>query len=1384
MSNARKLVTQVFKSRTPIPRRGTLGILGVWLLATLMLLGYYTVLPPRAQGVSSGIVISQLYGGGGNSGATFKNDFIELFNRGTATVSVAGWSVQYTSAAGTTWQVTSLSGSIAPGKYYLVQEAAGAGGTTSLPTPDATGSINMSATAGKVALVNSTTALSGACPSSSSIVDLAGFGSTANCSEGSPTPAPSNTTAVLRAANGCTDTDSNASDFSTGAPNPRNSATAANLCSNAAVTPTCPASLSTTTGSATSAGVSATDSDGIVTSASIISITPSDPGTIALAGFTAASSTGGTASATLAVSNTTPIGNYNVTIKWSNNDATPQTANCAVAVAVNGAAIAIHDIQGSGTTSPMAGSTVTTSGIVTGIRANGFFIQTPEAQYDADPNTSEGIFVFTSSTPASAAVVGNSVTVTGTVQEFIPSADPLSPPATEIAGSPTVTLISIGNSLPSAVTLTTTDTGTGGFNSGSIENLERYEGMRVKVNSLTAVAPTQSFSRGTSDEANNTSTSNGVFYGVISGVARPFREPGIQANDPAPAGSGVTIPPVPRWDFNPERIRVNSLGLAGSSAIDVTSGATITGLVGPLDYSFRTYTILQDPVTVSPAPIVSGNVSATPVPAPTSGEFAIASFNLERFYDTTDDSSTSDVVMTSTGFNNRLSKASLAIRNVLRFPDILGVEEMENLATLQTLATRISSDAIAASQPDPQYVAYLSEGNDVGGIDVGFLVKTATVSGSMPRVMVNTVVQEGKTTLFTNPDSSTELLNDRPSLRLMAVINNSDGRTFPITVIVNHLRSLNDVDNPGTGSNGWSTIGARVREKRKEQAEFLASLIQARQIADPNEHIISIGDYNAFQVSDGYVDSIGTIKGTPAPATQVVVASSDLVNPDLVDLVDFAASGQAYSFSFDGTSQVLDHELITGNLLAAFSHLNFARNNADFPESYRSDSTRPERISDHDMPVAYFSFPCVMTCPANIMQASDINQCGALVSYSLPAGSSNCAQVICAPASGVLFAVGTTTVTCAETGGGGSSCSFTITVNDTQPPAITCPESISKQTDPQQCTAVVTYSAPAVTDNCGSPSTPLCNPSSSSTFPKGTTTVSCTVNDGHGNQANCGFTVTVSDGQPPTITCPANVVRSTDPGQCSAVVAYPAPAVNDNCMSAAPPQKSLIAFVPACSPASGSTFPKGTTTVICTVLDDSNNQSSCRFSVTVNDTQAPVFAKSPPNVYAAAPVSCPIATSAAVSYGYPTATDNCNGAVVVSCSPPTGSVFAVGTSTVNCTATDASGAAATCSFQLTLFSLCLVDNSNPGNVVLFNTATGDYHYCCGGVVVASGRGILTVRGCVITIDSVKGSRRVRITADASANSGAGAGSALIQRVGITSCTIADKSMAGNACNCN
>jgi hypothetical protein len=187
------------------------------------------VSPPAAHAVSSGLVISQVYGGGGNAGATYKQDFIEIFNRGSGAVNLTGWTVQYAAAGSGTWATTALSGSVPAGGYYLIQEAQGTGGTLDLPTPDVIGSIPMSATSAKVALVDNSTALSGTCPVDPAIVDLVGYGS-ASCAEGSVTSTLSNLTAALRAFDGCQDTDDNSADFAELAPAPRSSSSLTRSC--------------------------------------------------------------------------------------------------------------------------------------------------------------------------------------------------------------------------------------------------------------------------------------------------------------------------------------------------------------------------------------------------------------------------------------------------------------------------------------------------------------------------------------------------------------------------------------------------------------------------------------------------------------------------------------------------------------------------------------------------------------------------------------------------------------------------------------------------------------------------------------------------------------------------------------------------------------------------------------------------------------------------------------------------------------------------------------------------------------------------------------------------------------------------------------------------
>jgi uncharacterized repeat protein (TIGR01451 family) len=809
--------------------------------------------------VLTDVVISQVYGGGGNSGATFTHDFIELFNRGSAAVSLSGWSVQYNSAAGSgTWQVTPLSGSIAPGGYYLIRQAQGAGGTTPLPTPDASGSIAMGSIAGKVALQTVTTALAGAC-SSGGTADLVGYGSTATCFEGmGPASEASNATAALRKRGGCFDSDNNNLDFSTANPTPRNSAAPTKNC--------------------------------------------------------------------------TPV------------------------------AAAIHEIQGSGATSPLKGEEVITTGVVTAVKSNGFFLQTPDAAADANPATSQGIFVFTSATPA--VLVGNEVSARGTASEFFN----LTQLESSLPGD--IMVSSSSTALPVPVTLTPEILNP----NGPPDQLERFEGMRTHADSLTSVAPTNEF---------------GEIATVLTGVPRPMREPGISVLNQIPPDptSGVPDCCIPRFDENPERIIIDTDGLLGAAVAAVTSTVLIDGVTGPLDFTFGAYKLLPE------MPLTTGaNMSGVAVPLPAPDEFAVGGFNIENF----------------AGSETQRKKAALAIRHLMQSPDVIGHIEILDHLSLQGLAGQVNSDAVAAGEPNPAYEAVLIPAPQGGTQNVGFLVKTS-------RVRIDAVSQERTGDTFVNPNNGlVETLHDRPPLVLRATVDPLGLNPRPVIVVVNHLRSFIDIE-AVTGE------GVRVRAKRKAQAESVAGLLQELQILNPETAVISIGDYNAYQFSDGYTDPIATLKGTPTPDDEIVVDESpDLVNPNFVNLTEILLAGERYSFIFEGTPQALDHVLVNTVANSFVQRYAIARGNADFPSgpSFADDATRPERSSDHDMPVSYLRFPAPTADVRVTMTAEPPTiVAGAQVTYTIVVTNDGAA-----PSQNVVVTDSLpptlTLVSCAATGGG------------------------------------------------------------------------------------------------------------------------------------------------------------------------------------------------------------------------------------------------------------------------------------------------------------------------------------------------------------------------------
>jgi predicted extracellular nuclease len=598
---------------------------------------------------------------------------------------------------------------------------------------------------------------------------------------------------------------------------------------------------------------------------------------------------------------------------------------------------AISEIQGEKNASDFVNEPVRTSGIVTARTRSGFFIQTPDDKVDGNPNTSEGILVFTRTEPGSEATIGNLVTLTGTIEEFRPKSETSSLPITEIRfakGKDVISVESKNNPLPKPVTLTVRD-----FSANKLDQIEKYEGMRIFVETLTAVSPTG----GRVEDKNATAESNGTFFAVLKGITRPFREPGMDVYDYfAPDNEKIKkdYPKMPLFDNNPERLRIESTAQLGASAIDVNAKAEIKNLSGVLHYAYRTYTIYVD---VDSKHTVSNTVKPVILPPAKDNQFSIAATNLENFFDDEDDPSMKEDIVTKEAFALRLKKISAAIREYLQMPDIIGTIEVENLSALKRLAEKINADAQAAGKPNPKYEAFLIEGNDGRGIDNGLLVKTS-------RVEVVSVKQFGKDEKYENPVRKSEsALNDRPPLVLEARINDpKTNKPFAVTVIVNHLKSFNGYNDDKDAPN--------VRLKKRLQAEYLAKLVAERQKANPNERILLVGDFNAYQFNDGIVDVIGTIKGTPAPKDQVLNPSEDFLNPDLTDLIDKIREDQRYSYSFDGNAQVLDHFLANDAMKKHLAGFGYLRVNADYSETLRGDASRVERYSDHDIPVGYFTF--------------------------------------------------------------------------------------------------------------------------------------------------------------------------------------------------------------------------------------------------------------------------------------------------------------------------------------------------------------------------------------------------------------------------------------------
>ena len=563
----------------------------------------------------------------------------------------------------------------------------------------------------------------------------------------------------------------------------------------------------------------------------------------------------------------------------------------------------IYEIQGAGNASPYAGQVIQTlDSIVTALAPDGFFMQTPAARSDGNVDTSDGIFVFTGSSPSVSQ--GDQVDVTATVQEFFNF--------TELTGEPVVSIDSNGNPLPPAVTFDATVPSPDPAALSCAIEFECYEGMLIEIVNGTVSGPNQRFGTDPVAEVHVTAASE-----------RAFREPGV-------AFPGIPMmPEIPVWDGNPEVFELDpdKLGLPNQS---IPAGSHFDA-VGVLGFEFGGYELWPTSLTVHELPIPH------PVRAREESEFTIGSLNMFRLFDDVDDppdtntqgAPRDDSVVSSAEYERRRVKLAAYILNVLGAPDILAVQEVEKLGVLEDLA-----DDIAAANPGVVYSAYLEEGNDIGTIDSGFLVRDT--------VEVDEVTQIGRDDIF---DLDMSPLHDRPPLLLEArVQGNAD---FPISVMVVHNRSLSGIEDSGSN-------GERVRRKRLAQAQAIATEVQDMQTTDPDLRLVIVGDFNAFEFTDGYVDAVGQIAGNFDPDASLV-SGPDLVSPDLINQVLSIAGDERYSFIFGGTAQVLDHALTGMSLDSSVRGLEYGRGNADAAVDLINDAGTVLRASDHDGLVLYLT---------------------------------------------------------------------------------------------------------------------------------------------------------------------------------------------------------------------------------------------------------------------------------------------------------------------------------------------------------------------------------------------------------------------------------------------
>ena len=579
---------------------------------------------------------------------------------------------------------------------------------------------------------------------------------------------------------------------------------------------------------------------------------------------------------------------------------------------------AIASIQGVGPISSMVGQQVQVQGIVTALRRDGFFLQTPDAKRNLDSVISEGIFVIAATSIAGKLAVGNSVEVAGMVRELALHSGARELTTTTLQAD-RVKTIATSNKLSAPIAITSAMLRP----DRSITWLERYEGMRISIPKLSVVSP----AGGRVDDASAVAVSDGRFYGVTNGTARPFGESGV-------------------FDGNPERLYIDTLGQIGSRAVSVDVGDEITGMVGVLIQGADSYTLLPDP---SAAMQIVAGAAPRPVSVRRSSDFTIGNINARRFFDDKDDPSTNEPVLTGNAYTLRLAKTANVICAYVRNPDILGVAEVENLSTLSDIAESVNSNAgnvlfPDACKTDPGYRAVMEKGN------LGFLVSNAMVRPGVPRVQVLSSIEQGRSATFRNANASSEPLFDQPPLLLRAQLNAADGGSETVTIVTNQLLPMTAADDADQSKHGWTNRTDYIRSKRRAQMQFLASLLRTRQLASIRERIVMMGGFESSEFNDGRENLLGLLTGRKTSGMRLF---------PMTNMTSLMPKDQRYSVVREGNAAAVDHILVNRAMLDGRYKLRteFARINADFGEDNSGDFSVPMRVSEHDAVVLYLTRP-------------------------------------------------------------------------------------------------------------------------------------------------------------------------------------------------------------------------------------------------------------------------------------------------------------------------------------------------------------------------------------------------------------------------------------------